>query len=244
MLCFCINEICYTCNELVCLFQGPVYSFSQTLEDESTTDETKVDLSVTCPEARITIRSALPSIRLFSHLLLINTVPKCLFNSTKQILLCCKVILVLFHEFGIYCVIICILTIEICTCMPFMLTKVLPNFTQIALFFDRFPIPDLRNGSEVSKLPWWQKNLRDELLVLDMQEARFQTSFLSNQPLQQLELSSRNILGKHVKTTKYSRSSQSCKLPFSTLYGFFFPNRHMAFQFLLSMFSGYFMLFN
>ncbi|XP_022329168.2 autophagy-related protein 2 homolog B-like [Crassostrea virginica] len=92
---------------------GPVYSFSQTLEDESTTDETKVDLSVTCPEARITIR---------------------------------------------------------------------------------FPIPDLRNGSEVSKLPWWQKNLRDELLVLDLQEARFQTSFLSNQPLQQLELSSRNIL--------------------------------------------------
>lgn len=91
-----------------------------------------------------------------------------------------------------------------------MLTKVLPYFTQIALFFDRFPIPDLRNGSEVSKLPWWQKNLRDELLMLDLQEARFQTSFLSNQPLQQLELSSRNILGKHAKTVKYSRSSQSC----------------------------------
>lgn len=156
------------------------------------------------------------------HLLLINTVPKCLFSSTKQILLCCKVILVLFHEFGIYSVIICILTNVICTCMPFMLTKVLPNFTQNALLFDRFPIPDLRNGSEVSKLPWWQKNLRDELLVLDLQEARFQTSFLSNQPLQQLELSSRNILGEHAKTVKYSRSCQSCKLPFNTLYGFFF----------------------
>ena len=207
--CFCKNEICY--NELICLFQGPVYSFSQTLEDESTTEETKIDLSVTCPEARVTIRSAFCQWFFFlRHLLLIDTGPKCLFNSTKQILLCCKVILVLFHEFGIHSVIICILTNVICTCIPFMLTKVLPYFTQIALFFDRFPIPDLRNGSEVSKLPWWQKNLRDELLMLDLQEARFQTSFLSNQPLQQLELSSRNILGKHAKTVKYSRSSQSC----------------------------------
>lgn len=61
---------------------------------------------------------------------------------------------------------------------------------------DRFPIPDLRNGSEVTKLPWWQKNLRDELLILDLQEARFQTSFLSNQPIQQVEVSSRNVLGR------------------------------------------------
>lgn len=71
MFCFCINEIFYI-NELVCLFQGPVYSFSQTLEDESTTEETKVDLSVTCPEARITIRSALPSIHLFSRTFIVN----------------------------------------------------------------------------------------------------------------------------------------------------------------------------
>lgn len=69
----------------------------------------------------------------------------------------------------------------------------------IAFFYDRFPIPDLRNGSEVTKLPWWQKNLRDELLILDLQEARFQTSFLSNQPIQQVEVSSRNVLGKPEK---------------------------------------------
>lgn len=93
---------------------GPLYSFSQTMEDESASDETKIDLSVNCPEVKLTLR---------------------------------------------------------------------------------FPIPDLRNGSEVTKLPWWQKNLRDELLILDLQEARFQTSFLSNQPIQQVEVSSRNVLG-------------------------------------------------
>ncbi|XP_062621343.1 autophagy-related protein 2 homolog B-like, partial [Saccostrea cucullata] len=93
---------------------GPAYSFSQTLEDECTTDETKIDLSITCPEAKLTIR---------------------------------------------------------------------------------FPIPDLRNGSEVTKLPWWQKNLRDELLILDLEEARFQMSCLSNQPIQQIEISSKTVLG-------------------------------------------------
>uniref|UniRef100_K1RSP2 Autophagy-related protein 2 n=1 Tax=Magallana gigas TaxID=29159 RepID=K1RSP2_MAGGI len=108
------TEISVNLAKLECELDGPLYSFSQTMEDESASDETKIDLSVNCPEVKLTLR---------------------------------------------------------------------------------FPIPDLRNGSEVTKLPWWQKNLRDELLILDLQEARFQTSFLSNQPIQQVEVSSRNVLG-------------------------------------------------
>lgn len=77
-----------------------------------------------------------------------------------------------------------------------VVVNVLTPLGKPCLCNDRFPIPDLRNGSEVTKLPWWQKNLRDELLILDLQEARFQTSFLSNQPIQQVEVSSRNVLGK------------------------------------------------
>lgn len=57
------NRICILPNEIACryvgpLLQGPLYSFSQTMEDESASDETKIDLSVNCPEVKLTLRSA------------------------------------------------------------------------------------------------------------------------------------------------------------------------------------------
>lgn len=61
------NRICILPNEIACryvgpLLQGPLYSFSQTMEDESASDETKIDLSVNCPEVKLTLRSATQSL--------------------------------------------------------------------------------------------------------------------------------------------------------------------------------------
>ncbi|XP_021359493.1 autophagy-related protein 2 homolog A-like isoform X1 [Mizuhopecten yessoensis] len=57
----------------------------------------------------------------------------------------------------------------------------------------RFPIPDLRPLSQVDKLPWWQKNLRDEILILQMSDVLFQTSYLSSQTISELEITCRDI---------------------------------------------------
>lgn len=61
------NRICILPNEIACrhvgpLLQGPLYSFSQTMEDESASDETKINLSVNCPEVKLTLRSATQSL--------------------------------------------------------------------------------------------------------------------------------------------------------------------------------------
>jgi len=59
----------------------------------------------------------------------------------------------------------------------------------------RFPIPDLRPSSQVDKLPWWQKNLRDEIIILTMTDVMIQMVYLSSQPPQQVELTCKDVLG-------------------------------------------------
>ncbi|KAL5009376.1 hypothetical protein ScPMuIL_014957 [Solemya velum] len=59
----------------------------------------------------------------------------------------------------------------------------------------RFPIPDLRKGSQVDRLPWWLRNLREEVITLELSDAGFQTSYISNQSVQQFEFTCREGLG-------------------------------------------------
>ncbi|KAJ8309402.1 hypothetical protein KUTeg_014276 [Tegillarca granosa] len=59
----------------------------------------------------------------------------------------------------------------------------------------RFPIPDLRSSAEHNRLPWWQKNLRDEVLMLNLADFGFKTTFTTNQSLQQLDFSCREAHG-------------------------------------------------
>lgn len=58
----------------------------------------------------------------------------------------------------------------------------------------RFPIPDLRQDPHVDK-SWWQRNLREEVLTLDCDDVRFNTTFNTSQSLEQIEITCSEIHG-------------------------------------------------
>lgn len=60
---------------------------------------------------------------------------------------------------------------------------------------DRFPIPDLRPASQVDRFPWWQKNLREEMVILKLNDFRFITSIKSQQSVLQLDIICKDVHG-------------------------------------------------
>ncbi|XP_045166071.2 autophagy-related protein 2 homolog A-like [Mercenaria mercenaria] len=58
----------------------------------------------------------------------------------------------------------------------------------------RFPIPDLRQEPHVDK-SWYQRNLRDDVLIVDLENAVVRTSFITGQPLEQVQFSASDIHG-------------------------------------------------
>lgn len=58
----------------------------------------------------------------------------------------------------------------------------------------RFPIPDLRQEPHVDK-SWYQRNLRDDVLVVDLEMAVVRSSFITGQPLEQVQISASDMHG-------------------------------------------------
>ena len=59
----------------------------------------------------------------------------------------------------------------------------------------RFPIPDLRPASQVDRFPWWQKNLREEMVIFKLNDFRFITSIKSQQSVLQLDIICKDVHG-------------------------------------------------
>ncbi|XP_029634311.1 autophagy-related protein 2 homolog B isoform X1 [Octopus sinensis] len=59
----------------------------------------------------------------------------------------------------------------------------------------RFPIPDLRSEPQVDRLPWWKRNLRQEVLVLKLNGASFHTILNSNDSRKIYELKCHSLNG-------------------------------------------------
>ncbi|XP_052273890.1 autophagy-related protein 2 homolog A-like isoform X2 [Dreissena polymorpha] len=68
----------------------------------------------------------------------------------------------------------------------------------------RFPIPDLRRDSHVDK-SWYRRNLRDDFLTLQMQEALVLVKFNTSQELEEVQISCSEINGYY----KYSQGDAS-----------------------------------
>ncbi|CAH1792670.1 unnamed protein product [Owenia fusiformis] len=51
----------------------------------------------------------------------------------------------------------------------------------------RFPIPDLRTGQGIDKMPWWRRSLRKEVLILELSDLDFQTSYQTSETTQKYE---------------------------------------------------------
>ncbi|KAK3609284.1 hypothetical protein CHS0354_037995 [Potamilus streckersoni] len=58
----------------------------------------------------------------------------------------------------------------------------------------RFPVPDLRQTLNLDK-SWWQRTLRDEVLVIELEQAKFQTLFTSGQSLQYFDCTANELHG-------------------------------------------------
>ncbi|XP_050294529.1 autophagy-related protein 2 homolog A isoform X2 [Anthonomus grandis grandis] len=89
----------------------------------------------------------------------------------------------------------------------------------------RFPIPDFRAATDMSKVPWWDRNVRPDYLSLNLQNATFHTMFQTGQTCSEYEVDcklldiyyfeSENTTGIHVarsgKEEKYTVSGPSSK---------------------------------
>ncbi|GAB1600117.1 autophagy-related protein 2 homolog B-like [Argonauta hians] len=59
----------------------------------------------------------------------------------------------------------------------------------------RFPIPDLRCEPQLNRLPWWKRNLRQEVLVLKLNDASFHTILNSSDTSNIYELKCHSLNG-------------------------------------------------
>ena len=59
----------------------------------------------------------------------------------------------------------------------------------------RFPIPDLRTGQGVDRLPWWTRSLRSEVAVLELSDAELQSTFCAAEPYSKFEFTCRDAHG-------------------------------------------------
>ncbi|XP_076267231.1 autophagy-related 2 isoform X1 [Rhynchophorus ferrugineus] len=55
----------------------------------------------------------------------------------------------------------------------------------------RFPIPDFRPAHDMSKVPWWERNVRPDYLSLVLKDANFHTVFVTNQTTNEYSLECR-----------------------------------------------------
>ncbi|CAB3388360.1 Hypothetical predicted protein [Cloeon dipterum] len=52
----------------------------------------------------------------------------------------------------------------------------------------RFPCPDLRPLSDMERVPWWQRNVRDEWLLICLNDAEFKSTINSRDPISKYEV--------------------------------------------------------
>lgn len=57
----------------------------------------------------------------------------------------------------------------------------------------RFPIPDFRPLHDLSRTPWWKRNLRPDYISIILSEASFQATFGNNQIYQEFLVQSRGF---------------------------------------------------
>lgn len=87
----------------------------------------------------------------------------------------------------------------------------------------RFPIPDFRPAHDMSKIPWWERNVRPDYVSLQLHDANFHSIFVTNQTVGEYSLEcklldiyyyeSEHCTGLHIgrsgKDDKYSSIEQS-----------------------------------
>lgn len=57
----------------------------------------------------------------------------------------------------------------------------------------RFPIPDFRPPHDMNKIPWWKRHVRADFLSLVLAGAMFQTTFQTNQTVQDYTVECRSV---------------------------------------------------
>ncbi|KAL3873570.1 hypothetical protein ACJMK2_036667 [Sinanodonta woodiana] len=75
----------------------------------------------------------------------------------------------------------------------------------------RFPVPDLRRTLNLDK-SWWQRTLRDDVLVIELEQAKFQTLLTVGQSLQSFDFTANEIHGslKLSSSTEPQRFAHVC----------------------------------
>lgn len=59
----------------------------------------------------------------------------------------------------------------------------------------RFPIPDLRPLHDMDRAPWWKKNIRDDVLILELTEAHFNSNFDEMDPCWSFDIQCKDLHG-------------------------------------------------
>lgn len=63
------------------------------------------------------------------------------------------------------------------------------------VFFDRFPIPDLRSVHDMDRVPWWQQNLHPEVLILETKDITLKTAVDGDANQSKYEFQCRDLHG-------------------------------------------------